>query len=137
MTQRPRTGRRIGVLALALAVWATTTMGCAKPPVDLDPAALPYWRANEVQVAFGAVQHAAIELNKLQKSDGTRVLSDASTLTVIGIVEDVVLTLRRTPEGWVGIANGGLQRLTERLDPEARARLGSYLDVIRDLLEGL
>jgi len=132
------------VVAVALATLLAGSVGCAsnRPP-DLEPGALPIWQANEVQAAFGTLQQTAISLNAIERCDEAvppvcePLLSDDNTRVVIGIVRDVVLTLRAVPSGWLATANAALTRLNERLSPDAQAKLAAYINMVRDVTGGL
>ena len=50
------------VVCLTLAL----SLGCTHAPPSLSPAGARLYQANEVVVAIGTLQHAAIELNKVQ-----------------------------------------------------------------------
>ncbi len=142
-----RTKERL-VLRIVLGWVAVTllagSLACSRnAPPELEPGALPIWQANEVQAAFGTLQQTAISLNSIEKCDAqvppvcAPLLSNANTRVVIGVVEDVVLTLRAVPSGWLATANAALTQLSQRLSPEAQEKLAAYINMVRDVTGGL
>lgn len=120
--------------------------GCAKAPPTLTPAGTRAYYANEAVVAIGTLQHAAIELNKVQVcgEPGTRtaatchpLLSDANTSQVIDVVAVALKSLKTAPENWFTIANGALDQLGKVLDDTGRAKLKGYVEAARIVLNAL
>lgn len=132
--------RRAAVILAALIILSA----CAsKAPPQLEPGALPIWQANEIQIAFGALQRSAIALNAVTRCDTAQppvcmpLLSDANTRVVIDGTADVVKTLRAVPAGWKATALEGLDRITTRLDAAGKTKLASYLSVISSVAGSL
>jgi hypothetical protein len=111
----------------------SASIGCATltPPASLTGPGRTAFYANEVSIAFGTVQHAAIELNRVA------LLSEANTRGVVEVTTDVITTLKQAPEGWQAAAATGLERVTQRLDAAGKTQLDPYLHgaatIIREL----
>lgn len=127
--------RPLVVLVLMLSV-----VGCAaKAPPSLSPAGVVTWQANESAVILGTVQHASIELNKVQRCEPAcaPLLSDRNTGVVVDAVTDGLLTLRAVPQGWKATTSAALERMAVRLDEAGRAKLSTYLQAGRAALAAL
>lgn len=112
------------------------TLACASNPVPASlsgPGAVAY-RANQIGVALGTVQHAAIELNKLQQCTPAPCLSDANTKIVVDAVTAAVTTLKATPDGWRATANQALMVIETRLDAIGKGQVAAYLATVRTIM---
>src|SRR3990167_6568803 len=100
------------ILAVGLAL---SLSGCAKPPPNLPAADVAIWKANEVVVALGTAQHAAIALKAVQVCPQPTachpLLSTRNTGIVVDAVEDALLTIQAVPGGWLATANAALARI--------------------------
>lgn len=116
-------------------VLALTISACASAPPNLTPAAQRAYYANEVVVAIGTLQHAAIELNKVQVGTPPHaLLSDADTRVVVEAVTDALTAIRAVPDGWKATASVTLDRIQQRLSVDARSHLAPYLAAVRAFL---
>lgn len=119
----------LGVALFALTVAASACAG--KAPPSLSPDGVRVWQANEVAVAIGSVQHAAIELNDAQICDrgGCRpILSEANTRAVVQNATSGLKALRAVPAGWKETGLTTIREIQSRLDDAGRTKLKSYLD---------
>jgi hypothetical protein len=124
------------LIAVALAVGSS----CAKAPPSLSPAGVQVWKLNEVVVSVGTIQHAAIELNKVQICEPAPcrpLLSDQNTRSVIDVVSVTLRTLRAIPQGWPAIVDSALVEITNRLDTFGQQKLKPYIEAVRVLLSAL
>jgi hypothetical protein len=122
---------------LLLAVVLTASFGCAHAPANLTPQQQVVFTANQGVVAIGTVQHASIELNKIQICDPAPchpLLSDANTKIVVDAVTDALTTLRATPQGWQGIVTVALDRIQLRLDAAGKQQIAAYISAARSFL---
>lgn len=126
--------RFLSVLVLALSFACSSN----PPPASLSGPGVIAYQANRVGTALGTVQHAAIELNKLQvctAPDPCRpVLSDANTKVVVDVVTDAVTTLKATPSGWKPTADQALTTIESRLDAAGKGQIGAYLATVRTIM---
>lgn len=125
-------------LTVSLVVLLSSCAG--KAPVGLDPAAIKIWEANEAAVGLGTLQHAAIELNKVQQCDPAPchpLLSDANTRIVVEAVTDGLTTIRAVPSGWKATAGAALDRVEQRLDAAGKTKLAAYVAAARSILTTL
>ena len=122
--RRRRVQNVVGVCVVLLFCTA-----CASAPPQLTPRQARIWQANEMAIAIGSVQSAAIGLNKIQQCTPLchPLLSDTNTRIVIEIARDGLQSLRAVPEGWkaTGLAVAGRIRL--RLDEAGRSKMAAYL----------
>ena len=106
-------------------------VGCARnAPSSLSPAGVRLYQANEVAVGLGTLQHAAIELNKVQRCDPAPcqpLLSDQNTRIVIEAVTDGLTTLRAVPDGWKATGLAVTQRIEGRLDAAGAKAQGTIV----------
>lgn len=122
--------RLILILAFSVAI------GCAKVPPNLDPAAVPIWKANEVLVALGTLQHASIELNKQQvcptASTCRPLLSTPNKNIVVDAVVDTLKVMGPTaPVAWQGAVKRTLDVIESRLDAAGKTTLLPYIQAIK------
>jgi hypothetical protein len=115
------------------------SLSCSSNPVpaSLSGPGVVAYRANQVGVSLGTVQHAAIELNKIQQCTPAPchpLLSDANTKVVIDAVTDAVTTLKATPDGWQSTANTALTRIETRLDADGKQQIAAYLETVRTVM---
>lgn len=135
------------VVALAL-----TAASCAHTPPNLTPTGAATFRANEAVVALGTVQHAAIELNKIQVCQQNAqpvvppltspapchpFLSDANTGVVVDNATTAFNAVKAIPDGWKAAITQALSTISERLDADGRASLGAYLTAASTILNSL
>lgn len=114
--------------------------GCASnAPPTLTPAGVLIWQANEAVVALGALQHAAIELNKVQRCEPACVplLSDRNTGIVVDAVTSALLTIKQVPSGWKPTALAALTQIDARLDQIGKDKVAAYVRAARTVLEGI
>jgi len=125
----------IGGVLLAL------TVACASnAPPTLGPADTRIWQANEAAMALGQVQHAAIELNKIEACDPVpcrKLLSDMNTRAVIDVVSPALQTIRAVPDGWLATANAAVDQVNLKLDATGKAKLRAYVEAARIILNQL
>lgn len=125
------------LLAVALAL----ASACAKQPPNLPAADVLIWQANEVVVALGTAQHAAISLNAVQVCPTPTtchpLLSTRNTGIVVDAVTDALQTIRAVPNGWLATANAALKQIADRLDPEGRSKLSAYMAAVRAVIAGV
>lgn len=128
--------------------------GAYRAPASYPDPQKVLWYANEIAVAVNTVQHAAIELNKIQVCEaGTAVstspdaivvppschplLSEDNVRAVGETASDIRASLRQTPAGWRAIVTAGLERMQARLDNAGMIKLSAYLQAVRFLLGSL
>lgn len=124
------------LLALALVL----SSACASAPASLSPQSQIVWHADQGVVALGTVQHAAIELNKIQVCDPAPchpLFSDANTRVVVSVVTDALTTIKPLPAGWKPVAVTALDRLVSRLDASGQQQLGAYVAAARTIVNSL
>ena len=113
----------------------------SQAPASLSPKGVRVWQANEVAVGLGTLQHAAIELNKLERcidpAPCAPLLSTENTRVVVEAVTDGLLTLRAIPDGWLATGISVLTRIEARLDAAGQDKLSMYLTAARAVLSGL
>lgn len=122
-------------IALALMV----SVGCATVP-PLPPGGQALRTANEVVVALGTLQHAAIELNKVTDCGGVvvispcqKLVSDANATIVVDAVTDALTTIKATPSGWKATASVALDRISTRLDAAGKGKLSAYINALKTI----
>lgn len=123
---------KLSVLACVLAL----SLSCSHPPVSLSPAGARLYQANEVVVAIGTLQHAAIELNKTQVCNPPpchALLADANTRIVVDAVADGLTTIKATPDGWKAATSVLLDRITARLDAAGKTELAGYVQAVKTI----
>ena len=126
---------------IALCLCLLALPSCAKQPPNLPAADVLIWQANEVVVALGTAQHAAIQLNAVQVCPQPTVchplLSDANTRIVVDATTDALLTIKAVPNGWLATANAALKQIADRLDAEGRSKLSAYIAAVRAVIAGV
>lgn len=126
-------------LCSALVVVLLLAAACAKAPATLTPVGVLSWQANQAVVAIGTVQHAAIQLNDIDRCDPTCVplLSDANTRLVVDISTAAFNTIRAVPSGWKATTLAALEQMAAGLDTSGRTTLAAYVQTARTIVEGL
>jgi hypothetical protein len=122
---------------LVLLLWIA--FGCASAP-PVSPQGQLVWKANEVVVALGTLQHTAIELNKVQVCEPAPcrpLLSDKNTGVVVDSVTSTLKVLRGVPSGWRTIVRNALSQILERLDDFGQQRLRPYIEIVAALAYSL
>lgn len=139
---------------LLVAVLLSPACGAYRAPASYPDPQKALWYANEIAVSVNTVQHAAIELNKIQVCEaGTAVstspdaivvppachplLSEDNVRAVGETASDIRASLRQTPAGWRAIVTAGLERMQARLDNAGQVKLAAYLQAVRWLLGSL
>ena len=125
---------RMLLVALVLCV------GCAKAPPNLSPTGPRTFQANQAVVALGTVQHAAIELNKVQVCTPAPchpLFSDRNTAIVVDNMTTAFNGIRGVPQGWKATALSSLRAVQMRLDAEGKASIAAYLDMAITLVTNL
>lgn len=121
------------LLCLVLAL----SIGCTHAPPSLSPAGARVYQANEVVVAIGTLQHAAIELNKTQVCPTPAtchpLLLDANTKVVVDASTAALTTIKATPDGWKAAASALLTQITTRLDAAGKTQLSAYVQVVTQI----
>lgn len=115
-------------------------VGCAKAPPNLSPVGQRTYQANQAVVALGTVQHAAIELNKIQVCTPAPchpLLSDKNTALVVDNMTTAFNGIRGVPSGWKATALTALQSVQMRLDAEGKSSIAAYLDMAITLVSSL
>lgn len=124
--------KRFALIGLLLTIGCTT-----HTPPSLSPAGARLYQANEVVVAIGTLQHAAIELNKVQvcpqPTSCHPLLVDADTRVVVDASTTALTTLKATPDGWKAAATALLTQIESRLDAAGKTQLAAYLQVVRTM----
>lgn len=143
--RRYRHHHRIG-LTLALVALLTSTIiltggGCAghAPPSLSGPGVRDYY-ANEVTIAIGTVQHAAIDLNKAQVCTPAPchpILSNHNTGIVVDAATDALTTIKATPDGALATAVAAIDRMQARLDAAGKQEIAAYLGAARTIITEL
>ena len=126
--------------ALIALVLAFVMSSCAKPPASLSPAGAKVYQANQAVVAIGTLQHAAIELNKIQNCQPMPCqpfLSDKNTGVVVDNVATALMTIRAVPAGWKATAQAALTEIAARLDGDGKTQLASYLNAASTVIATL
>ena len=120
-------------LSILIGVVLFTFAGCASltPPSSLTGNGRTAFYANEIGIAFGTAQHAAIELNK------AGILSEANTGIVVDATTDVLKVLKDTPDGWRAAAITGIDRINMRLDAAGKVQLDPYIHGVETVLKEL
>lgn len=107
-------------------------------PPTLTPAGVAVWRANQMVVALGTFQHAAIELNKTQVCDPAPcrpLLPDDQTRVVVDAVADALTVLAKTPEGWKAEMLTALDKVDAKLTAYGKDRLKAYTQMVRIVVQ--
>ena len=130
--------------AALLALVVCLGVGCAShAPASLSGAGLTAWKADQVVVAFGTAQHAAIALNGIPVCDTATppvchpLLSDSNTRVVVDATTDTLTTIKATPDGWRATALAACDRIDARLDANGKQSLKVYVAAVRALIGGL
>ena len=127
--------KRLVLAALLLVSTACATAG-------LTRVAAAYQRADEGVVAIGTVQHAAIELNKINicptppatEPACHKLLSDANTGIVVDAATDALTTMKAAPAGWKVAVTTAIDRITLRLDAAGKHEVSAYLTAARAIV---
>ena len=117
-----------------LLVLALVTTACAKVPPNYPAGADVILKARTAVVAIGTMQHAAIELNKIQVCPPQPchpLLSDRNTGVVVDVSTDALKTLREVPDGWRATADAAVVRVEQRLDAGGKSQFNVYLEAAR------
>lgn len=120
-----------------LFILAILIASCAKPPTSLSPLGAKYYQADRGVVAIGTLQHAAIQLNKVQVCDPApchALLSDNNTRMVVDATTTALTTMRATPTGWAAAVNAALTGITSQLDDAGKKELSVYLDSVKQIV---
>lgn len=115
-------------------VWCT--LACAPVPSSLSPQGAAVYKANEVVVALGTLQHVAIELNKTCQTPTPPcqpILPEADTRIVVDAVTDALTTLKAGPDNWKAMASAALTRIDTRLDAAGKGRLSAYIQAVKTI----
>ena len=120
------------------------TACAAQAPPSLSPAGVRVWQANEVVIALGTVQRAAIALNGVSRCElppnetrCTPLLSEANTRVVVEAVTDALTAIKATPAGWKAVALAALDSIDQRLDSAGKARVVAYVRAARSIVDVL
>lgn len=122
------------VLVFVLSLSILTT-GCASAPT-LPPGGQVLYAADEVMVAFGTLQHAAIELNKKCTTvtlPCVPIVSTANANVVVDVTKEAVTLITATPSGWKAIASTALSQIQSRLDAAGKTKLSAYIDALKKI----
>lgn len=125
------TGKPLVGIVLAVALAGAS---CVRPNPQLPAGADVILRAKTAVVAIGTMQHAAIELNKIQVCDPKPchpLLSDSNTGVVVDAATDALKTLRAVPDGWKATADAAVVRVEHRLDAGGKSQFTVYLEAAR------
>lgn len=123
-----------------LLVVVLLAVGCAKAPPQLPAGDAVLFQANQAVVAIGTVQHAAIELNKVQvcpPAPCRPLLSDANTRIVIDNVASALTTIKQVPTGWRPTITAALTEIQNRLDADGKTRLAAYVQTANTIITSL
>lgn len=126
------------IALLGILVFAAS---CAKhAPPSLSPAGVKIWQANEVVVAIGTLQRAAIQLNGVQVCEPAPchpLLSDHNTGVVVDSVTVALKTIDAAPGGWRVTATTAIDAIEQALDFTGRTKLRAYLEAARTIINSL
>jgi hypothetical protein len=109
----------------------------------MTPEQTKLWQANEVVVALGTLQHAAIGLNGVNvcAADNPQnchpIVSDHNTGIVVDNVTSALKTIRAVPDGWNATANAAITQIEQRLDAAGKSSLNPYIEAARAVLNSL
>lgn len=121
--------------ALVLGLFLSTS-SCASNP-NVPPQIAQLQMVDEAVIAVGTLQHAVIELNKIQTGEPPHPLvSDTDTRTVVDAVADALTVLKQAPAGWRATVQTLITRVEGRLSADARRRASPYLAALRVFLQG-
>lgn len=126
--------------ARLVALVVCVLVGCAKAPPNLSPSGARAYQANQAVVALGTVQHAAIELNKIQVCNPAPchpLFSNKDTAIVVDNVTTALTTMRTVPQGWKATALSALQAVKMRLADDGKASIAAYLDTAIAIVSAL
>jgi hypothetical protein len=122
------------LLVLTLAIFSA----CNHAPPTLSPAGQRAYSADQGVVALGTIQHAAIELNKLQvcaePGNCHALLSEPNTHVVVDAVTDALNSIKAAPQGWKPVATSAVDRIVARLDAAGKQQLVAYIDAARKII---
>lgn len=113
---------------------------CAKAPPQLPAGDVILFQSRQAVVAIGTVQHAAIELNKIQvcpPAPCRPLLSDDNTRIVIDTVASGVTAIRAVPTGWRATTTTALTQISTRLDAAGKTTIAGYVQAANTILAGL
>ena len=125
---------------MILLVAALVCLHCASAPPTLSPQAAIAYRANNVVVAIGAVQHAAVALNGVQTCEPAPchpILSDANTRIVVDASTTALTAIRSAPDGAKATAVTALEQIERQLDAFGLQQLQPYVQAARAVVAGL
>lgn len=124
--------------AIGTAIGAT---GCASfnradpIPSSLTGIARTVYRADEVGVLLGSVQHAAIELNKITECDAeakcTALLSDRNRRVIVNVITPTLVAMDALPSGYLTLTQSAIEQINAQLDSEGRDRMRPYFVAIQ------
>ena len=127
--------------ALVVAVALVAPACASRAPATLDPQSVRVWQAAKAVAALGTVQHAAIELNAIERCDESGacspLFSDRDTAMVISIVAPTVTAIGQAPNGWFSVADVALVEIADRLDEGGQRELAIYLQTARAVLAAI
>lgn len=127
-------------LILILALLVTSACVHPAPGTSLPPGADVILTAKQAVIAIGTVQHAAIELNKIQQCDAATppvchpFLSTQNTTVVVDAATDALTAMKAIPSGWKATSDAALARMQLRLDAAGKTQLATYLSAARAAL---
>lgn len=127
------------ILVIAVILLST----CAKAPSTLSPVGQRTYQANQAVVAIGTLQHAAIELNKVQvcvpPPDGKchPLLSDNDTGIVVDAVANALTVVKQVPDGWKPTFTQALATISQRLSQAGKPQLAAYITAVNTVLNSL
>lgn len=123
-----------------LLIAVLTLVSCAKTPPNLSPTGARTFQANQAVVALGTLQHAAIELNKVQVCEPAPchpLLTDTNTGVVVDNVTSALTAMRAVPTGWKATATQALDTIQMRLDESGKTTLTAYISMAVTIINGL
>jgi len=108
------------------------TISCASAPTSVvTPAGKAAYSADQVVSAIGIFQDAAISANS------SKLISDADTRLIVTFSKGAVATITAAQSGWQSAVITALTQLQNALSPSAQTKYGSYITLIKTIVQGI
>src|SRR5690242_5250412 len=107
-------------------------ISCASAPTSVQtPAGKAAYSADQVVSAIGIFQDAAISAN------ANKLISDADTRLIVTFAKSAVATIVAAQTGWQAGVITGLTQLQNSLSASAQTKYGSYITLIKTIVQGI
>ena len=130
----------ISSIVLVVALCASSA-GCGAslqaPPPNLSPAAQQAFRYLQTQKVLDLVRDVAVDANAQKKTDGTPLVSEATTREIVRLHETAIKMMNASTSGWAAVVYQQLTDIVAKAPPADKSVLGTYFNLALSTLKGL